>query len=273
MTNSTTMAGDCPGGPRCMHKVTLLWNDRCRHTQVKRFEALQVQTCDAAGQSVWDLIQEQLRSVPPEVRIDVPSPRVFSRVLGVYRTAVMLKKDPMRVLELSAEEIARLAGYSKSQVEAALRWLGDQPITYLGKQIALGLGFIKRTTRKGKLMICNTVRGVFRTSLTQLSAIGRSLIGLLKPESTATKGPPRETPWQRAKRERKARVAAGTGGQAAKGNAPVAKNQTASTANSGAEAPSEPAPDDPSTWSPARREYEEIARRVVAKRRAAPSGG
>jgi hypothetical protein len=127
----------------------------------------------------WEQAHRQWGQLPNGVRIDLPSWRVFARVLGVYRTAATLRLRPETELELSAKEIARLAGYGKSVVEAALRWLGSEPICYVGLQVARGLGYICRERRKAKAYLQGALRTVYRTSVTALSMIGRGLVGLL----------------------------------------------------------------------------------------------
>ena len=113
------------------------------------------------------------------VRVDLPSPRVFARVLGVYRSLATLTTRPIAQLELSAVEIAKAAGYGKSVVEAALRWLGSEPILYREQQVARGLGFIARTRRIARAFVAGILQSVYRTSQTGLTLAGRALLSLL----------------------------------------------------------------------------------------------
>jgi hypothetical protein len=250
--------GKCPGGPGCAHKVEIQWNDHCRKNQVGRFEKLQVQVCDGAGQQLWDIIQEQVRTFAPGVRVDVPSPRLLARLIGLYRTGATLKCDPMLELELSAEEIARFTGYCKSQVEAALRWLGDASITYLGEVVAQGLGVIERTARIGKIKMCKVVRGVFRTSLTKLSALGRGIAGLVAAARQEHEGVPQSVANERAAARKREKNAAQRGA-VRKATAAVQRRCKVEQEN---KPPSQSA-DEPSTWSPLRQYFEERARRMM----------
>ena len=162
MTTKQQNSGACSGGPACAHRVTIHWNESKRRAQMRRFEGgIEPQYCDDIAHALWQQIKEQVAKLEPGVRLDVPLPRLLSRLLGVYRAAATLKMDPMKLLELSVAEIARIAGYSKSQVEAAMRWLGTSVIYYKGKPVAKGLGIIERTVRKGRVTFCGRVMACF----------------------------------------------------------------------------------------------------------------
>ena len=125
---------------------------------------------------------------------DGPSPRVFGRVLGLFRTGATLKTGKLLRLEISVAEIADLLGYSKTTVEAVLRWLGSGPIEYQGDQLSRGLGIIHRGRRTAFAYLDGVFRRVYRTSRLVLTMIGRMLLGL---------GPRDE---ERAKEKRQARA-------------------------------------------------------------------
>src|SRR5208283_2845885 len=81
-------------------------------------------------------------------------------------------------LEISAEDIGELIGYSKTTVEAALRWLGSGPIENKGVQLARGLGLIHRGRRTALGYLDGILRKLYRTSRTVLTLLGRMLLGL-----------------------------------------------------------------------------------------------
>lgn len=158
------------------HRLARLWDDDRRHQQLARLSAMQMQACDEEGAQVWDLALIRRNRLPEEARVDLPSPRAFARVLGVLRSAGTLKKNPMQRLELSAEEIGELAGYSKATAEAVLRWLGSDPIKYLGKIVCDGLGIIKRGRRLGLAYLEGRLRRIYRTSCITLTFVGLTML-------------------------------------------------------------------------------------------------
>lgn len=158
--------------------IVRLWNDAVRAEQLARLRSLELQSGDEYGQRAWDLANEQLRQLPEDARIDLPSPHVLGRVLGLFRTGATLKTGKLLRLELSAEEMAELLGYSKSTVEAALRWLCPGPIEYNGNQIGRGLGIIHRGRRTAWAYLEGHLQRVYRTSRSVLTCLGRMLLGL-----------------------------------------------------------------------------------------------
>ena len=159
-------------------RIVRLWRDTIRVEQLARLKALELQPGDDFGQRAWDLAFEQWANLPEHARIDLPSPHVFGRVLGLFRTGATLKTGKLLQLELSAEEIAELLGYSKTTIEAAMRWLDSGPIDYLGDQLARGLGVIHRGRRTAWAFLQGKMQRVYRTSKTVLTGIGRLLLGL-----------------------------------------------------------------------------------------------
>ena len=159
-------------------RIVRLWRDTTRVEQLARLRSLELQPGDDFGQRAWELAHEQWRNLPDHARIDLPSAHVFGRVLGLFRTGATLKTGKLLQLELSAEEIAELLGYSKTTIEAALRWLSTGPIEYVGDQLARGLGFIHRGRRTAWAFLQGRMQRVYRTSKTVLTGIGRLLLGL-----------------------------------------------------------------------------------------------
>ena len=159
-------------------RIVRLWRDTTRVEQLARLRSLELQPGDDFGQQAWELAHEQWRNLPDHARIDLPSPHVFGRVLGLFRTGATLKTGKLLQLELSAEEIAELLGYSKTTIEAALRWLDAGPIDYLGDQLARGLGVIHRGRRTAWAFLQGKMQRGYRTSKTVLTGIGRLLLGL-----------------------------------------------------------------------------------------------
>ena len=159
-------------------RIVRLWRDTTRVEQLARLRSLELQPGDDFGQQAWELAHEQWRNLPDHARIDLPSPHVFGRVLGLFRTGATLKTGKLLQLELSAEEIAELLGYSKTTIEAALRWLDAGPIDYLGDQLARGLGVLHRGRRTAWAFLEGKMQRVYRTSKTVLTGIGRLLLGL-----------------------------------------------------------------------------------------------
>lgn len=159
-------------------RIVRLWRDTTRVEQLARFRALELQAGDDYGQNVWQVAYEAHRDLPDGVRIDLPSPRVFGRVLGLFRTGATLKNGKLLRLEISAQDIADLLGYSKATVEACLRWLESGPIEYLGQQVARGLGIIHRGRRTAWAFLEGIKRRVYRTSRLVLTLFGRVALGL-----------------------------------------------------------------------------------------------
>ena len=160
-------------------RIVRLWRDNTRVEQLARLRSLELQPGDDFGQQAWALAHEQWRNLPDHARIDLPSPHVFGRVLGLFRTGATLKTGKLLQLELSAEEIAELLGYSKTTIEAALRWLSAGPIEYVGDQLARGLGFIHRGRRTAWAFLEGRMQRVYRTSKTVLTGFGRLPLGLV----------------------------------------------------------------------------------------------
>ena len=165
MTRTKLPVGGTPGAGTSVSRIIRLWRDANRVEQRARLGGLTIQTCDEAAKVVWETASAICAQLPQGVRIDLPSRRVFARVLGVYRSAGSLVKRPILTLELSVQEIANLAGYSKSVVEAALRWLGSEPITYFGLQIAHGLRYIDRRRRKAHAYLKGNATQIARNPL------------------------------------------------------------------------------------------------------------
>ena len=159
-------------------RLVRLWRDNVRVEQMARLRSLELQPGDEYGQRAWELAHQQWRNLPDNTRIDLPSPRVFGRILGMFRTGATLKTGKLLRLEISAQELAELVGYSKATVEAALRWLGSGPIDYQGAQLARGLGLIHRSRRTAWGYLEGMFRRVYRTSRSVLTHFGRLLLGL-----------------------------------------------------------------------------------------------
>jgi len=157
-----------------------LWrrNDTRRTEQLARLKSLELQAGDGYGQQAWEQARLLWQNLPQGVRIDLPSPRAFGRVLGLFRTCATLKQNKISALELSADEIATLVGYSKSTVEAVLRWLGSEAIECEGAQVSRGLGVLDRIRRTGPALVDGVVRFVYRTTRIVITLVGRALLGL-----------------------------------------------------------------------------------------------
>ena len=158
--------------------IKRLWRDHVRAEQLVRLKALELQAANDYGQRAWEMAREAWRQLPEHARVDLPSPHVFSRVLGLFRTGATLKTGKLLQLEISAEEIANLLGYSKSTIEAAMRWLDSGPIDYMGDQLARGLGLIHRGRRTAWAFLEGKMQRVYRTSKTVLTGLGRLVLGL-----------------------------------------------------------------------------------------------
>jgi len=163
-------------------RIVRLWRDTVRVEQLARLQALELQAGDEFGQRAWDLAHEQWRNLPDHARVDLPSPRAFGRVLGLFRTGACLKTGKLLRLEISAQEIADLLGYSKSTVEAVLRWVGAEAIEYQGDQLSRGLSIIHRGRRTAWAFLEGKMRRVYRTSRLVLTNLGRLMLGLPSPD-------------------------------------------------------------------------------------------
>ena len=159
-------------------RIKRLWRDHVRAEQLARLKGLELQGAKEYGERAWEMANESWRQIPEEARVDLPSPHVFARVLGLFRTGATLKSAKLLQLEISAEEIAQLLGYSKSTIEAALRWLDSGPIDYMGDQLARGLGLIHRGRRTAWAFLEGKMQRVYRTSKTVLTGLGRLVLGL-----------------------------------------------------------------------------------------------
>jgi len=155
-----------------------LWRDTIRVEQMARLRKLQLQPGDEFGQHVWEMAHELWGQLPEHARIDLPSSRVFARILGLMRTCGTLKTGKLKRLEISAKEMAELVGYSKATVEAALRWLGSGPIEYQGAQLSRGLGILHRGRRTAWAILDGSMRRIYRTSRIVLTTVGQFLVGL-----------------------------------------------------------------------------------------------
>jgi len=155
-----------------------LWKDTTRVEQLARLGALELQSGDDYGSKAWQMAEQAHRDLPNGVRIDLPSPRVFGRVLGLFRTGATLKSGKLIRLELSIQEIADLVGYSKATVASCLRWLGSEAIDYEGQPVARGLGFIHRGRRTAWAFLDRVRKRVYRTSRLILTLYGRLALGL-----------------------------------------------------------------------------------------------
>jgi hypothetical protein len=178
MTTSSNLPGLPPATGACASEIVRLWKDTDRLEQVARINGLHLQSCDREGQKAWEQASLLHAQMPAGVRVDLPSPRVFARVLGFYRSAAALKHRPMLEFEMSVQDIAAAVGYSKSAVEAALRWLGGDAIEYKGMLVARGLGYIDRTRRKARAFVRGVLKNVYRTTQTALTLLGRAFLGL-----------------------------------------------------------------------------------------------
>ena len=177
-TTQPNEAGQTPVTANSAPTIKRLWKDTERLEQIARIRALHLQSCDREGLKAWEEASRIHANLPRGVRIDLPSPRVFARVLGFYRTAASLKHRPMLEFEMSVKDIAEAVGYSKSAVEAALRWLSGEPIVYQRMQVARGLGYVSRARRKAKAFVQGVYQNVYRTTQTALTLIGRAFVGL-----------------------------------------------------------------------------------------------
>lgn len=171
-TGLTTVAP--PTRPRFVR----LWGEKKRTEQLARLKGLELQADPKWGQQAWQQAHVIWRQLPEGVRIDLPSPHVFSRVLGVFRSGATLKQNKLLRLEISAEEIGDLIGNSKATVEVALRWLGTEAIEYGGEVVARGLGMIHSGRRTAWAFLEGERKRVYRTSVRVLTIAGRLMLGL-----------------------------------------------------------------------------------------------
>lgn len=175
-----------------------------RTEQLARLSSLELQAGDGFGEAAWMLAHELWRQLPDGVRIDLPSAHVFCRILGLLRTGATLKTGKLLRLELSAEEIGTLIHYSKTTVEAALRWLGSGPIEYAGQQVSRGIGLINRGRRTAWGYLEGKLRRIYRTSRVVLTSVGRLALGLGGSEEDRAEK-------RRERAQRRARVTAAPG--------------------------------------------------------------
>jgi len=155
-----------------------LWQEATRVEQRARLKGLELQLGEGYGQEAYTRAYAQWRQLPVGVRVELPSAEVFARILGLLRTGATLKQRPMLRLELSAGDIAKRLGFSKSTIEAALRWLGCGPIKHKGKKVARGIGLLHRARRTALGVLDGVLRPLYRTSINVLTKIGRKLLGL-----------------------------------------------------------------------------------------------
>jgi len=168
-----------PTTPDTVRKVVPLWNDATRAEQLARLGGLQLQADQDLGEKAWKLAHSDWLNLPEKTRVDLPSSHVFASILGLLRTGATLKKNKILLFEISAKEIAKILKYSKSTIEAALRWLGSGPIEYRGAQIAQGIGFIHRARRTGAAFLKGKLQRIYRTSKLSLTTFGRAALGLI----------------------------------------------------------------------------------------------
>ncbi|MFC1610923.1 hypothetical protein ACFL6C_08185 [Myxococcota bacterium] len=159
-------------------RIVRLWRDTTRVEQLARLNALELQSGDKFGERAWELAHQQWRQIPEDIRVDLPSPHVFGRILGLFRTGATLKTGKLLRLELSAQEIGELIGYSKATVEAAIRWLGCEPIEVGGDIYGRGIGMIHSGRRTAWAYLEGQLKRVYRTSRRILTNLGRLMLGL-----------------------------------------------------------------------------------------------
>lgn len=203
MKNVAYKAAGSSGAGKCRPVFRKLIHDRERKRQRNRLRHLQKQDCDAYGKEVARLIEHVLAEIPVGIRkaIDVPSWHVFAAILALIRCAATLKKGdgPIPVLELSAAEIAAKAGYSRSTIQAALRWLCGDPIHVWGVWVADGIGVLLRRKRYAVALVNGQPKMASRTSTIEVSVTGKLLLGLLQ-----TDKPPKQQPRSPQRRKTKA---------------------------------------------------------------------
>lgn len=158
--------------------IVRLWKDNIRTEQLNRLAKLELQPGDEMGNTAHGQALLLWQQLPAGTRVDLPSPRAFGRTLGLFRTCATIKDRKIIQLELSAEEIAGLVGYSKSTIEAVLRWLGCNRIDYEGQKVSHGLGVLHRGRRTAWAYIRGKLQRVYRTSRITLTSLGRMLLGL-----------------------------------------------------------------------------------------------
>lgn len=190
-------------------EIVRLWSDERRSEQFNRFKdpAMELQAGDVAGASVWERAHTLWQALPEGSRIDLPSPRVFGRILGVFRSGALVKDRPIRMLELSGEEIGELIGYHQKTVYAALRWLDTAPLKYNGEVVlAQGLGILHRSRRVGWGYLRGVRRRLYRTSRLVLTYFGQTLLGLDEDSREERKRKKRQKERDREARARGERV-------------------------------------------------------------------
>lgn len=175
---SVNVVGQAPKNQvtRSNMAVKPCFNEDERKSQYLRLSRLRLQDCDKAAIDVYRRAKQQIDRLEPGVRIDLPSTRVLSSILAVFRCGAAIKNDAMLHLELSARELALRTKYSKSTIEAALRWLRPDPIRVKGKIVAHGLGIIQCQVRKGIALVGDHLMGVYRTSIRSLTVAGMQLL-------------------------------------------------------------------------------------------------
>ncbi len=196
LSSALAITGNTLGRAGNPPRLVRLWSDAVRVEQRLRLQSLELQHGEW-GERAFAMASEQWRQLPAGVRIDLPSPRVFSAVLGLFRTGATLKQGKLLRLELSAEDIGALLGYGKATIEAALRWLGCETIEYQGMQVSRGLGLVHRGRRTAWARLEGTLRRVYRTSRLILTGMGRMLLGLPAREEerqTWRRAPPLRAP-------------------------------------------------------------------------------
>jgi len=183
-----------------------LIRDDVRKSQRRRIRHLQKQDCDTQGKEVWRLARELAVEIPTGMRraVTVPSWRVFAAILAMFRCLATLKKaeGPILVLELSAKEIAEKVGYSRSTVQAALRWLCDDPIHVWGVWVASGLGILNRKKRFAMAMFDGQPAPASITSTIHLTLRGKILLHLIPGRKEKTQPPQRRRQRRKTKQER-----------------------------------------------------------------------
>lgn len=124
------------------------------------------------------MAQERRRALPGGVEVGVPSARVLTAVLGLYRTGATLRRGRLLTLELGLEELAELLGVAKSTVALAVRWLGCEDFEAAPGVMVRALGFVQRVRRAAMAELDGVRRKVYRTSKSFLTEIGKQLLGV-----------------------------------------------------------------------------------------------
>lgn len=130
-------------------------------------------------------------------RIIVPSLRAFAAVLGLFRTCVTLKKEPMHRLQLSRADIAQHAKLSPATTAAVLRWLDSRHAEHRGVQLdRRPLGWIHRAYRYGEALLVTPAGrtrkcAVNRTNATWLTPEGAIALKTIAKQARELAGPAR----------------------------------------------------------------------------------